>query len=201
MSALLQPPAHQDRRIGVGAGANYVCSQKRRLRKSRFHAQVCRLSAEYLFGHCDVALSGVPSSDADISDMDRTRGMATAWALAWTPVPRMASVAASGRASRRVARADPAAVRMAVMCSPSMMAAGLPVRVEDGDEGLVAGYAQFVVVGEDADELDRESFRGWQVGGHDQQVALALAYLRRDSRGLGHVACADICHRRREGVD
>ena len=62
-----------------------------------------------------------------ISEMGRTRGMATAWALAWTPVPRMARTPALGRASRRVARAEPAAVRMAVMCSPSMMAAGAPV--------------------------------------------------------------------------
>ena len=50
-----------------------------------------------------------------------------AWALACTPVPKIARTEASGRASRRVARAEPAAVRMAVMCSPSMTAAGAPV--------------------------------------------------------------------------
>ena len=50
-----------------------------------------------------------------ISVKARTRGTACAWARAWTPVPRIASVVASSRARRRVARAEPAAVRRAVI--------------------------------------------------------------------------------------
>ena len=56
----------------------------------------------------------------------RTRVTAAAWARAWTPVPRMARVAASSRASRRVASADPAPVRRAVMAVPSSSASGRP---------------------------------------------------------------------------
>jgi hypothetical protein len=52
--------------------------------------------------------------------------MARAWARAWTPVPRIATVEASSRASRRTDSADPAAVRAAVMWVPSSSATGRP---------------------------------------------------------------------------
>ena len=42
-------------------------------------------------------------------------------------MPRIASTQASGRASRRVASAAAAAVRIAVMYVPSMSATGVPV--------------------------------------------------------------------------
>ena len=60
------------------------------------------------------------------SSKEATRVTAWAWARAWTPVPRIASVAASPRASRRTDSADPAAVRVAVMCVPSISATGRP---------------------------------------------------------------------------
>ena len=62
-----------------------------------------------------------------ISVKARTRGIACAWARAWTPVPRMASVVASSRARRRVDSAEPAAVRSAVIAVPSRNAVGSPV--------------------------------------------------------------------------
>ena len=42
--------------------------------------------------------------------------------------------------------------------------------VEDGDNRLMAGDVEFVVVGEDADELDGEGLRIGQIGGHDEEI-------------------------------
>ena len=66
--------------------------------------------------------------------------------------------------------------------------------VEDGDNGLMAGYAQPVVVGKDAYQLDGKRLGTWQVGGHDEQVALQLANLRGDAWGLGHAPATDFRH-------
>ena len=57
----------------------------------------------------------------------RARGTSPAAERDCTPVPRIASTRASGRASRRVASAAAAAVRIAVMYVPSMSATGVPV--------------------------------------------------------------------------
>src|SRR6266576_939166 len=59
----------------------------------------------------------------------RTRGNARACERAWTPVPRRASTSASSRARSRVASAEPAAVRAAVMDVPSITARGVPFSV------------------------------------------------------------------------
>ena len=86
-------------------------------------------------------------------------------------------------------------MRMAVMCSPSMTAAGAACfGVEDCDHGLMAGYAQLVVVGKGADQLHRKRLGTWQVGGHHEQIALPLLNLRGDALGLGYAACADLRH-------
>jgi hypothetical protein len=57
----------------------------------------------------------------------RIRASARACERACTPEPITVTLSASVRARRRVANADPAAVRVAVMYSPSMTASGVPV--------------------------------------------------------------------------
>ena len=56
-----------------------------------------------------------------------THGVFPRCDLACTPVPMTARTSASGRASARVARADVAAVRNAVIHVPSRSASGVPV--------------------------------------------------------------------------
>ena len=73
--------------------------------------------------------------------------------------------------------------------------------VEDGDNGLMAGYAQPVVVGKDADQLDGKRLGTWQVGGHHEQVALPFPDLCGDALGLGHAATAEFGHGRPKGVN
>ena len=53
--------------------------------------------------------------------------MAATWPLAWTPVPKIPSVVASGRASRSAAKAEAAGVRRVVRAEPSRVAVGTPV--------------------------------------------------------------------------
>ena len=56
----------------------------------------------------------------------RTASIASRWDRAWTPDPRIARSLASSRAKRRVATADVAAVRIAVIARASTMASGRP---------------------------------------------------------------------------
>ena len=73
------------------------------------------------------ASSNSPRPATRTSAKSRTRGNISCAERDCTPVPRMASTRASGRASRRVASAAAAAVRIAVMYVPSMSATGVPV--------------------------------------------------------------------------
>ena len=63
----------------------------------------------------------------------RNRGLrnaaliASTWARACTPVPTTATTWLSGLASARLADADPAAVRIAVINVPSITATGVPL--------------------------------------------------------------------------
>src|SRR4051794_16308136 len=61
------------------------------------------------------------------SPNSRTRGTASRCARACTPVPRIASVDESGRASSRTDSAEAAAVRIAVIAVPSSSASGRPL--------------------------------------------------------------------------
>ena len=65
----------------------------------------------------------------------------------------------------------------------------------------MAGYAELVVVGKDAHQLDGQRLRTWQVGGHDEQVAFPFPDLRGDALGLGHAATAELDHGRPKGVN
>ena len=75
---------------------------------------------------------------------------------ACTPAPRIASVRDSGRASSRVATADTAAVRTAVIAEGVDERARLARHaVEEGDEALVAVEPERRVAGRDAGRLQR----------------------------------------------
>ena len=73
------------------------------------------------------ASSNSPRPATRTSAKSRARGNISCDERDCTPVPRIASTRASGRASRRVASAAAAAVRIAVMYVPSMSATGVPV--------------------------------------------------------------------------
>ncbi len=61
------------------------------------------------------------------SENERTRGTSSRCARACTPEPTIASTDASSRAAARTTSAEAAAVRIAVMCSPSITARQTPV--------------------------------------------------------------------------
>ena len=67
----------------------------------------------------------------------RTRASARPCDWAWTPLPSTARTDASSRASRRVASAEAAAVRVAVMYVPSISATGLPFA---GSKTMIAAW-------------------------------------------------------------
>ena len=118
----------------------------------------------------------------------RTRTIAWAWARACSPVPRMASVCASGRASSSAERADAAAVRATVIDVPSSSATGSPVLGrEHGHQRLVGRPGG--VAGEEADQLDRDQLGVRQVGRHG-----------RDEPPVGHDGRDPGRHRHRPGA-
>ena len=119
----------------------------------------------------------------------RTSAMASRCVAAWTPLPSRASVLASGRASRRVATPDTAAVRIAVMELASMIARSRPaLGLEEEHGALVRVELGAVVAGKDADDLDPHRRRQGEVGGHGREGALPTGKQEHLAKGKQRLA-------------
>jgi len=88
---------------------------------------------------------------------------------AWTPVPMIAAVLASSRASARVAIADVAAVRSSVMSRPSSSADGTPVFGAPREEN--AGFNKNIGVEFALDKLGSVGWSGFLHATYDNTLA------------------------------
>ena len=118
------------------------------------------------------ASSNSPRPATRTSAKSRARGNISWAERDCTPVPRIASTRASGRASRRVASAAAAAVRIAVMYVPSIERDRRPGRGVEERNGRLMRRA-VAVLGKERDELAAEA-RGGRVADHRAEDAAGV---------------------------
>lgn len=141
-------------------------------------------------GHARTSRSRNASAPIKAMDVKRARSgrtvqTASSCRRAWTPLPKMATTLASGRASTSVAAPEAAPVRMAVRAAAlDERQRHAATRIHGHDDGVDERRTAPGVAAEDRDELQPQRAaiglgRRWRVKGHDQRHIIGRNVQRR----------------------